>query len=73
MIVRFTDAAGHDPESLADYIAQDNPKRALSFVRELRVARLALAGSPSAFRWFPAMKIAVSAGVCTAMTLSSTG
>lgn len=49
MIVRFTDAAEHDLEALGDYIAQYNPKRALSFVRELREACLALADFPERF------------------------
>ncbi|MCJ2132545.1 type II toxin-antitoxin system RelE/ParE family toxin [Methylobacterium sp. J-026] len=53
MIVRFTDAAEHDPEGLGDYIAQDNPKRALSFVQELRMACLALADFPERFPLVP--------------------
>ena len=53
MIVRFTDAAEHDLEALGDYIAQDNPKRALSFVWELREACLALADFPERFPLVP--------------------
>ncbi len=68
MIVRFTDAAEHDLEALGDYIAQDNPERALSFVRDLRVACLALADFPSAFRWFHATKIVASADGCRVIT-----
>jgi toxin ParE1/3/4 len=68
MIVRFTDAADHDLEALGDYIAQNNPKRALSFVRELREDCLALADFPNAFRWFPAMRTAAFDGVCRATT-----
>ena len=45
--------AEHDLESLADYIAQDNPKRPLSLVRELRVACLALADFPERFPLVP--------------------
>jgi toxin ParE1/3/4 len=36
--VEFSGAAAADLEAIADYIGQDNPKRALSFTREL-VAR----------------------------------
>lgn len=32
----FTDAAEEELEAIGDYIARDNPDRALSFVRELR-------------------------------------
>lgn len=53
MIVRFTDAAEHDLEALGDYIAQDDPERALSFVRELRVACLPLADFPERFPLVP--------------------
>jgi plasmid stabilization system protein ParE len=35
MIVELTDAADADLEAIGDYIAQDNPARALSFVQEL--------------------------------------
>jgi toxin ParE1/3/4 len=35
MIVDLTAAAQADLEAIGDYIAQDNPIRALSFVREL--------------------------------------
>jgi toxin ParE1/3/4 len=35
MIVDLTAAAEADLEAIGDYIAQDNPIRALSFVREL--------------------------------------
>jgi plasmid stabilization system protein ParE len=34
--LRFSPAAERDLEEIADYIAQDNPQRALSFVVELR-------------------------------------
>jgi toxin ParE1/3/4 len=68
MIVRFTDAAEHDLEALGDYIAQDNLKRALSFVRELRTPAWCRLISPSAFRWFPATRTAAFGGVCRATT-----
>lgn len=37
MRLAFTPLAEQDLEAIADYIAADNPTRALSFVRELRV------------------------------------
>lgn len=43
MIVQLTKEAEHDLERIADYIAQDNPKRALTFVRELREKCMGLA------------------------------
>lgn len=48
-VLRFTQAAERDLEEIADYIARDNPKRALSFVRELREACGILATAPYAF------------------------
>ena len=36
MRLAFTDAAEHELEGIGDYIALENPARALSFVRELR-------------------------------------
>ncbi|MCK9511256.1 MAG: type II toxin-antitoxin system RelE/ParE family toxin [Pigmentiphaga sp.] len=53
MIVYLTDEAEHDLERIADYIAQDSPKRALSFVRELRKKCLSLAEMPLAFPLVP--------------------
>lgn len=40
MKVVLTAQARHDLLEIADYIAKDNPTRALSFVRELREAAL---------------------------------
>jgi toxin ParE1/3/4 len=39
-----------DLDAIADYIAQDNPKRALSFLREIREQILALGHRPLRFR-----------------------
>lgn len=36
MECRFSVAAESDLEEIADYIASDNPRRALSFVQEIR-------------------------------------
>ena len=49
MIVRLTAAAENDLEQIADYIARDNPKRALSFVLALRDKCLGLADAPYGF------------------------
>jgi toxin ParE1/3/4 len=53
MIIEFSDAAEIDLEQIADYIARDNPLRALSFVKELRGKCAALADSPLAFGKVP--------------------
>lgn len=53
MIVRITASAEDDLERIGDYIAQDNPKRALSFVLELRDKCLALADTPCGFPLVP--------------------
>jgi len=47
--VRFTAEAERSLEQIGDYIAQDNPERALSFVRELRDKCLSLANMPYGF------------------------
>ena len=53
MIVEFTAAAEADLEAIGDYIAQDNPARALSFVRELSRSCLELADMPEAWPVIP--------------------
>lgn len=49
MIVEITAAAELDLEGIADYIARDNPRRAISFVRELRQKCLDLREMARAF------------------------
>ena len=39
-----------DLDAIADYIAQDNPRRALSFIREIRALILELGNRPLRFR-----------------------
>jgi plasmid stabilization system protein ParE len=46
---RFSADALADLEDIADHIAQDSPRRALSFVRELRAACLDLGDMPLRF------------------------
>lgn len=53
MIVELTAAAEADLEAIGDYIAQDNPVRALSFVRELSRSCLELADMPEAWPIIP--------------------
>lgn len=53
MIVRLTPLAEAELEAIADYIARDNPRRALSFVQELRERCLSLAEMPLAFPLVP--------------------
>ncbi len=53
--VVFSSKAEQDLEDIADYIAADNPRRAASFVRELRERCLALGTLPASARPFPAL------------------
>ncbi|QUN32808.1 type II toxin-antitoxin system RelE/ParE family toxin (plasmid) [Cupriavidus sp. KK10] len=53
MVVRLTPLAEAELEAIADYIARDNPRRALSFVQELRDRCLSLADMPLAFPLVP--------------------
>ena len=49
MSLRFSPAAERDLEEIGDFIAQDNPRRALSFVVELREIATAVEYSPLAW------------------------
>jgi toxin ParE1/3/4 len=53
MIVRILPAAELELEEIGDYIARDNPGRALTFVRELRERCMSLAEMPLAFPLVP--------------------
>ena len=53
MIVVVTEAAAGDLEAIGDYIAQDKPARALSFIQELRARCEALADHPHRFPFAP--------------------
>lgn len=48
--VDFTALAESDLEAIGDYIAQDNPQRALSFLGELRSQCDSIAREPLAYR-----------------------
>ncbi len=49
MLVWLSPDAAAELETIGDYIARDNPRRAVSFVAELRAACLGLADMPRAF------------------------
>ncbi|WP_137136719.1 type II toxin-antitoxin system RelE/ParE family toxin [Rhizobium sp. FKY42] len=53
MILEFSSEAESDLEQIADYIAQDNPRRALSFIRELRSKCEDLVDNPNGFSLVP--------------------
>ncbi|MCZ8081109.1 MAG: type II toxin-antitoxin system RelE/ParE family toxin [Rhodobacteraceae bacterium] len=53
MKVDITSAAEADLEGIADYIARDNPVRAVSFVRELSERCLDIADMPEAWPIVP--------------------
>jgi addiction module RelE/StbE family toxin len=49
MILIFTDEAERDLEHIGEWIAQDNPRRAVTFIQELRSRCEALADMPFAY------------------------
>ncbi len=53
MRVAISPLAERDLEAIGDYIAADNPRRALSFVAELRTQCGKIAKAPQAFRARP--------------------
>ena len=53
MILEFSDEAEQDLEQITDYIARDNPRRALSFIRELRTRCEELLDTPNGFAIVP--------------------
>ena len=53
MNLEFTSEAEGDLEQIADYIAEHNPQRALSFVRELRSRCEHLRSNPNSFGLVP--------------------
>ena len=53
MMVEFTATAEADLEAIGDYIALDNPVRAISFVRELYRSCTELADMPEAWPVIP--------------------
>ena len=53
MILEFSDEAENDVEQIVDYIAERNPQRALSCIRELRGKCEELVDNPSGFSLVP--------------------
>src|ERR1700710_1511152 len=53
MIVTLSAEAERDLEAIGDYIARDNPDRAISYIRELRTKCLALADFPQGYPLIP--------------------
>jgi plasmid stabilization system protein ParE len=53
MILEFSSEAENDLEQTADYIAELNPRRALSFIRELRSKCEDLVDNPNGFALVP--------------------
>lgn len=53
MIVHLSAEAEHDLENIGDYIARDNPVRAVTFLQELRTRCLALAEMSERFPLVP--------------------
>jgi plasmid stabilization system protein ParE len=51
--VRFTESARADLQQIGMYIARDNPRRSVTFVRELLARCHALADMPRAFPLVP--------------------
>jgi plasmid stabilization system protein ParE len=51
--VIITKSAETDLENIAEYIAQDSPKRAVTFVREVVDAAMRLADFPTAYSLIP--------------------
>ncbi|HUY81723.1 MAG TPA: type II toxin-antitoxin system RelE/ParE family toxin [Acidobacteriaceae bacterium] len=53
MKVEFSDYVEDDLEAIADYIARDNPERALTFIREIRAEIRAIGRNPLLYRLRP--------------------
>jgi len=53
MKLRLSPLAEHDIENIGDYIAQDNPRRAVSFTEELYQQCLSISESPDIYRERP--------------------
>lgn len=53
MRVALSPLAERDLEAIGDYIADDNPSRALSFIAELRTQCATIAKAPQAYRVRP--------------------
>ena len=59
MQVFFSPLAEGDLEAIGDYIADDNPARAVSFVADLRTQCMTIAKAPQAYRPRPDLGVGV--------------
>jgi toxin ParE1/3/4 len=62
MILVFTPLAQKDLELIGDYIARDNPRRALTFIREIRQQCKVISSRPMTYR--PRSEIGVDIRCC---------
>lgn len=53
MIVHLSAEAEHDLEAIGDYIARDNPGRAVTFIQSLRTSCMELATLPESYPLVP--------------------
>ena len=53
MIVDFSDQAEADLEAIGDHIAMDNPRRARTFIKELRFACKKIGDMPRGYQLVP--------------------
>ena len=53
MLVELSSFIESDLEAIADYIAQDNPMRAVSFIREIRVELRLVGQNPLLYQLWP--------------------
>jgi len=53
MLLEFLPQAERDLEGIGDYIAADNPARAVTFIRELRAKCSSIQQTPQAYRLRP--------------------
>lgn len=68
MIVILSAEAEKDLEAIGQYIANDSPRRAVTFIDELLTRCLAIANLHSRTRLFRGMSTRGYADVCTATT-----
>lgn len=53
MRVEFAPAASRELESIGDYIARENPRRAVAFVEELEASAVEIGANPKAYALVP--------------------
>lgn len=63
MRLEFQPQAERDLEEIGDYIAQDNPRRAISFLQELRAQCRKIMMAPQAYRPRPELGMGIRSSV----------